>query len=405
MAKRTAKDDGGLGPHVNALLSIMRARPKRKRPLPVLVSVLEQTLPPDLSAFLTAWAEHEQGFIDVGEYTLEDDHITDRVPDANDAHRDDVVSIGRSPGGDVWVVDKKQSAKASKVSVTRLVHDEEFGDGAGYDGLEELLATMVSDARDGGTTTDLDEALVTKKKAGKSALEVVKVARSLPGKTASAATRAVVEKAGGAVDDLVGRYGVMFADPVAIVDDVTSQIVRVSPKITGQLCHYCQSPDGERALVASTDGVWEIDAATGRSTHLYEGDVPLSACYVGDRIACVLHHPKAYRLQLFKRTGKTVEADGPAINCGRLQSLTLAAGGRLIALASGESRKEVSYLLGVRDGELRMLASLRAIYQIWDAEPGGAIFVKDYKGDQHQVKGLDAALDAAFAKATPLVFK
>jgi hypothetical protein len=357
-----------IGPYLGALVERMRAAPRRKKPHPQLALLLEAKMPPDLRAFLSAWSEHDPGFIAVGEYWLESSDLGGRVPDAEDADRDDVICVGHSPGGDLYVVDRPP-LRGQATHVSRLAHDEGFS-GVGGGHLDELLRDCVERQHEDGRATDLDAAL----------------AALVPG------ARPRSKRVGDAKLDLAAVCDARQPGGKPNLGKWKARLGALEPIRSDISPTWGKSSSGAFAAVMTEDGVHVLGAS----------GAPRRICALGDEAACVaVAGELVFVLRRTKRKLEVYTAEGErkaAIASKKLDHMITLAGGRALVLASFyPSGGRESYVLGVRGEELRLLGKFALNLHLgWD-ERDRAV-VKDSSCNYYALRDLADALETAFAE-------
>jgi predicted DNA-binding WGR domain protein len=378
-----ARKGARLGPYLTAFLRTLEKAPRRRQPPALLKQLLTQKMPADLHAFLTAWAWHADRFLHVGEFWFEESNLGGRVPNAEDEDRDDVLLIGNSPGGDLFVVEKPPFTR-KRTLVTRIIHDEGYREDGGWDGLDEFLKQQIEDAERDQEDTDLCPAL----------------AELLPDK-ASPVDRHARPGA---------KLTLVRVRDVRVPYAVQACKQRLDPKWKGRLGRVtpgipyyhtrttAPSPDRRRLAVLADDGVYEFDQASRGPVRVCDGDAgerDVTICHLGDVIA-VLRIGRGKRLELYARTDPGFRRLR-TIRTGKLDHVTSAAGGRVLAVTSFSTlgSRDSAHLLGIRGGDVRLLGSWDlSLRNGWDE--GGRSFFLDERGRAFEIGGLDDALAAAF---------
>jgi hypothetical protein len=136
-----------MGKYTTAFFQLLRGKKKRDQLDARFASWAEQEQRPVLRELFTIVAEHDPGAATVGDLTFWDDAFGDRVPVAKnpDADRTDVVCIGKTHGGDLFVVEAPGSASEA---VTMIVHDEGWSAGDSWGSLESFLEDRVESYRE-----------------------------------------------------------------------------------------------------------------------------------------------------------------------------------------------------------------------------------------------------------------
>jgi predicted DNA-binding WGR domain protein len=161
-----------LGRYTQALLALLSDRKKRDTPEPSAARWLERETRPELRALFATLAERRTGGVSVGDFWFNTLGVSDalggRVPraGASDQDRDDVIHLGSTGGGDLYVTATPGTSESSKIWL--IIHDEDWTDGESWPDLEDFLEDRVKTYREEeaeqGTPkkeikTDLDEYL------------------------------------------------------------------------------------------------------------------------------------------------------------------------------------------------------------------------------------------------------
>ncbi|MBL9014756.1 MAG: hypothetical protein JNL83_11300 [Myxococcales bacterium] len=131
------------GAFLDALIAKIESGKKRKRPKAGVSKLLERALPDDLRRLLEAHAHYDHGRIDVGDYKIDDDITDDIVPHGRGTRTDRLV-IGRTAGGDLWVVDWVPKTKVTAVRLA--LHEEDWREQKHAKSLDEHLALCAKTA-------------------------------------------------------------------------------------------------------------------------------------------------------------------------------------------------------------------------------------------------------------------
>jgi len=129
-----------------ALVARISRFPRRDQAKPTVAELLEAAVPAELRALLEAQAHHDFARARVGDFRLDDTVSEDEVP-APGANADewttrtDRLVIGRSGGGDLWVVDWPP---LPETRVLRLVHDEDWREEVVAPSLGRFLADQTA---------------------------------------------------------------------------------------------------------------------------------------------------------------------------------------------------------------------------------------------------------------------
>ncbi|APR81489.1 Hypothetical protein A7982_06838 [Minicystis rosea] len=139
------------GPHLAALLAMIRAKPRWPRPFEVAERWLAPPLADDLRALLLAKAAHQHRFIGIGDLWMDDRDLATLVPGPDEPRRSDVVCIGKTGGGDLYVAHLGEGLSA-RVGIT----SHEFGWSEQWVAfsLDQLVADAVMKAREDGETLE-----------------------------------------------------------------------------------------------------------------------------------------------------------------------------------------------------------------------------------------------------------
>jgi hypothetical protein len=133
------------GKYETAFFAMLRSGKKRPARDERFAAWAEKEIRPALRELFTIVAEYDPGANTVGDLTFWNDTIGDRVPDAADSDRSDVVCIGATHGGDLFVV----AAPGEKAeAVTAIIHDDGWCDGDSWADLEDFLEDRVVSYRE-----------------------------------------------------------------------------------------------------------------------------------------------------------------------------------------------------------------------------------------------------------------
>ena len=148
------------GPWVSALVAEMCAARKRPAPLELGTLVLKFTMPPDLHAWIEAFTAHDVN-ITIGELVVDDLGSDVPIPNTTDWDlRDDVLCIGQTGGGDLWVVPHPAIiGKRPATPVAKIKHDYGWLEQPHAPTLDALVRDVVAEARDNRYRNDLAERL------------------------------------------------------------------------------------------------------------------------------------------------------------------------------------------------------------------------------------------------------
>ncbi len=395
--------------YLDALLALLRSHPKRKKPNATLAAWAKRERRPDLRSLFEVFAEHGDGGASVGDFILTEGG---RVPRADDSDRDDVICIGNSGGGDLYVV---AVPGTDDTSVTRLIHDRWFSDGDSYRDLDQLLRECVTANWEDGGATALDDGLervgiVSPQRIAVREARAAELAKNESGGFALVETTAKLARPNGAAARLfhrethpraVGAYFVGWDRDfkLAIVDAKTGQ--RVDTNV--QAYWYAGSFDGTRVLATGQGGIFEIDLAAPNKPRLLSDARPFyAACYLGDRVAALFAGTGfSTSLELYGRNGNRLTALAKPTRCDGTKKLSALADGRLLVVFD-DTREAPCHFLGVRGDELRLLGTVRGIEDAWDSTDGRACFVKTDK-TVLELRDVDGAIARAFAKSNGLL--
>jgi hypothetical protein len=133
------------GTYTTAFFAMLRSGKKRRSTDQRFAAWAEKEIRPALRELFAIVADYDPGANTVGDLTFWNDTIGDRVPDADDNDRSDVVCIGATHGGDLFVV--AAPGKKSE-AVTTIIHDDGWCDGDSWADLEEFLQNRVESYRE-----------------------------------------------------------------------------------------------------------------------------------------------------------------------------------------------------------------------------------------------------------------
>lgn len=126
------------------LVARIEAAPRRTAPLASIAALLEASPAADLARLLRAHSEHDHGHVEVGDYKLDDGVCDEPVPAEGASAgpwrvRDDRLCIGRTAGGDLWVVAWPPTG-GDTTPVSLIVHDEDWFEQEDSESLELFFA-------------------------------------------------------------------------------------------------------------------------------------------------------------------------------------------------------------------------------------------------------------------------
>lgn len=144
----TPKATPKAGKYTTALFALLRSLPKRDGPSPLLESWLAKERRADLRGLFELVRDHDPAAASVGDFSFWGNAVGGRVPRRDDGaqDRDDVVSVGVSPGGDLFVV--AAPGTSDDTVVTEVLHDEGWSNGEAWHGLEDFLQDQVQKYRE-----------------------------------------------------------------------------------------------------------------------------------------------------------------------------------------------------------------------------------------------------------------